>query len=136
MPQEVVKSFETIPSYELMKHNTINLLMALTDRLGKMNQMKLLGRADRMTELGFIADVLTFYQFLRPKILDHLSRRTDKDLQELVESMDVFILQPRQFTVTFAIMVFSQLNYFCEAYKLTSTTIYKSTEYRNDTYHV
>lgn len=124
---EVVKSFETIPSYELMKHNTINLIMNLTEKLMKLNQMFLLNRRDPMTELGFIADVLTFYQFLRPKILDYLERHKDEDFDSLVDAMDFYILNPRKLNVTKSIQAFNMLNHFCEKYKLTSTVIFKGT---------
>jgi hypothetical protein len=123
---QITKSFETVPSYELVKHNTINLIMQITTRLGEMNKYQLLGRNDRMTSLGFVADILTFYSFLRPKILDHIQRKNDRNLADFVNAMDTFILRPSRFNKTYAILAFTELNLFCEKYRLTSTTIYRS----------
>lgn len=125
--QEISRSFETVPSYERVKNNTIDLLMQITNRLAEMNKYQLLGRNDRMTKLGFVADVITFYSYLRPKILDHVRRKHDSALKEFVAYMDRFVLHPNNFNETYALLAYAELNDFCEKYRLTSTTIYRST---------
>jgi len=135
---EVVKGFESIPAYELIKFHVIQRLMNLSDVAARMQIMKSMNKSDPMTEHQFRSDTLNFYQLLRPKIIDYVRRRREQEYKEFIDNMDWFLMNFRKFSTKDAIIAFNNLNQFCEEYKLTSTTMWTGTAQRlgTDVYNV
>jgi hypothetical protein len=117
---EITKVYESFPAYELIKNYVVQQVISLGVMTSQVNAMLFLGRKDRLAEAQYKAAVLTFYQFLRPKMLDY--SKFDPITALNIVKMDFFIMQTRAFTVRNAVMCFNFVNQFCEDYKLTSTT--------------
>jgi hypothetical protein len=115
----VTKVYESYPAYELIKSYVVQQLIGIGVQTANMNSLLFLNRKDRVAESQYKASVLTFYQFLRPKMIDH--SKHDKPTQENVASLDYFIVNPSKFDIRDAIMCYNILNQFCEDYRLTST---------------
>lgn len=96
-------------------------------------------KADRMSINMFKSKTLALYQMLRPKMIDRWKFTHDELLKDTMDYMDMIILRPSEFKLSTAIIIFGNLNQFCEDYKLTSTSMWtgrSSESKKGDVYSV
>jgi hypothetical protein len=134
MPQ-VTKGYETYSAQELVKVRVVMWINQISDLAGRTRQMKYIGRSDPMTEYQFRSEVLEFYRYLRPKIVEFIGRANTNNIdretyKKFINSMDWFERHFKRFSTDGATVAFSNLNQFCEQYKLTSTIYYSGTAYK------
>jgi hypothetical protein len=126
---EVVKGYESIPAYELVKYEVVRRLVAISESAAKVQSLIYLGRNDMMTIYQFQSEVLNFYQFLRPKINDYNENHSDEEYNKFTDRMDYYVMHPLKFNVMQAVIAYNFLNEFCERYKLTSTKMWTGQAY-------
>lgn len=121
---EVRKVYESYPAYERIKNYVVDQIISLSSQATQIQTLLFLKRRDKFAINQFKANVLTFYQFLRPKMSDIISSYHKQQYIETMHILDFFIDHPLQFDISSAIITFNNLNQFCEDYKLTSTAFY------------
>jgi hypothetical protein len=74
----------------------------------------------------FKSEIISFYVFIRPKIVSYTKRIRSKsqisDYEEFLDFMDACVDNPSQMNIYNTIEAFKWLIQFCEDYELTTTT--------------
>jgi len=108
--QNFAAMYSSIQSYLLLKRNPRHLIAA------------------------FKSEIMSFYIYLRPKLLDICKKRDPKveTYKNLIRYVDQFIDKPSVLPLGKAITIYVLLNQFCHDYNLTDTTYFDHVE--GDTY--
>jgi len=123
----IEKQYESLPAYEQIKTYVVQRLVQLSSEAAALQTLLFVKKRNKMLACTFKSDVLNFYQFLRPKLLQK------KEYHGLCQTLDYFLYNPTKFTLSDAFATLTNLNQFCEDYKLTSTAIW-SGQTKSDIY--
>lgn len=123
---DLVKQYETIPPYEMMKINIIKNVDAINELIAELYKMKFSNKKNKFVITTLKARTIAFYMMMRPKLLTASSIHAE-NYKKLVEYADVFIFKPSIMKIDDSIAIFNALNQFCEEDKITSTRIFTGT---------
>lgn len=128
MEQPIVqKVYESMPAYEQIKQYVVQKIIELSEQATQLQTLLYMRKRNKMLASQFKSEVLNFYEFIRPKIINHIAAKKDSKYSSLVKILDYFMEHPLKFTLADAIKTFINLNQFCEDYKLTSTAVWAGT---------
>lgn len=119
---------QILPAYEQVKQRVVDQMFSLSDQSQKIRLNHLLKRRDRMTNNEFISSVISFYDFLRPKMYGQDYPSMPKaDIDEFVKVMDFYsIKSPRKLSRSEALEAVYFMFEFCEVAGLTRLTAAES----------
>ena len=105
------------PAHELIKQYAVEVLVQLNALYARLQEYMYMRKYPRSTVSQFKSGILSFYGFLRPKILTFCIKNTE--YIEVVALMDDYVMNPHSLSLYQSVEAFLLLNQFCEDYGLT-----------------
>jgi len=111
------------PAHEIIKQYSVEVLVQLNALYGRLQEYMYMRKYPRSTVSQFKSGILSFYGFLRPKMLTFIEK--DDTYKDVIEAMDHYVQNPHSLGLYQSVEAFLVLNQFCEDIGLTRITLPK-----------
>ncbi len=108
------------PAHEIIKQYSVEVLVQLNAMYARLQEYMYMRKYPRSTVSQFKSGILSFYGFLRPKIVIFATK--NKEYVDVVDVMDSYVMNPHGLGLYQAVEAFLVLNQFCEDIGLTRIT--------------
>lgn len=108
------------PAHEIIKQYTVEVLVQLNALYARLQEYMYMRKYPRSTVSQFKAGILSFYGFLRPKIITFSAK--NPEYQDVVTLLDSYVTYPSRMRLYQSVEAFLVLNQFCEDIGLTRIT--------------
>lgn len=118
---------QMLPAYEQLKVYVVSNLFDMTENYAEIQKMFYLKKFPRAIVASFKAQILKFYRFLHPHMLEYQGKLTVEaeveTYKKVMEYMNYYKDNPRLLTLEEALSAFEFMMQFCQDSGLTKLTV-------------
>lgn len=116
-----------LPAYEQLKIYVVSNLFDITETYAEIQKLFFLRKFPIATAAIFKSQILKFYRFLQPHMLEHQKGLTDQNdkavYDNVMKYMNFYKENPRRLTLEEALSAFEFMTQFCQDAGLTKLTV-------------